>query len=123
MHDLLYDVLLGLLIVTAMLPMIRLIQGPTLADRAVAFDALAITTAGILALLSVRLNTDAYVESILILALLGFLGTLSIARFIERGQLILLGTNDDAIVADDAEGDPSLNQSSEPSAAGKDPRA
>ena len=88
-HIWVYDLLIAILAMSCVLPILRMKKGPTLADRAICFDNLVINTAGMLALISIRQQTDYFVEAILIMALLGFLGTLSIARFIERGQLIV----------------------------------
>jgi multicomponent Na+:H+ antiporter subunit F len=91
--ELLLKFMVAAMLLASLCPLYRLVVGRTLADRAVAFDALTINTAGLLALICIHMQTDAFVEAILILALMGFLGTLSIARFIERGQLITIDTD------------------------------
>jgi len=87
-YALAYELLIAAIALASVFPMWRLIIGPSLADRAIAFDALAILVAGILALFSIRIGTGVFIEAILILALLGFLGTLAVGRFIERGELL-----------------------------------
>jgi multisubunit Na+/H+ antiporter MnhF subunit len=65
----------------------RMIIGPKAADRAVAFDALAMIFIGIICVLSVRWESALYFDAVWILTLVGFLGSASIARYLERGRI------------------------------------
>jgi multisubunit Na+/H+ antiporter MnhF subunit len=73
----------------------RIIRGPTLADRAVGADVLAIQLVGLVAVLSVRQASAIFLDSILILTLLGFAGTVAVAQFIARPHMSVADDSDD----------------------------
>ncbi|MBE2179616.1 MAG: hypothetical protein IAE97_04015 [Chthoniobacterales bacterium] len=64
---------------------IRLVIGPTLADRVVAVDVLATMTIGALVIISVVTATPLLLDIALAIALVVFLGTIAMAMTIERG--------------------------------------
>ncbi|WKA59762.1 Na(+)/H(+) antiporter subunit F1 [Planococcus shenhongbingii] len=65
----------------------RLVKGPTVADRVVALDALGVALVSIVALLSLIIGTEFFLEIILLLSILSFIGTTAFAKFIERGVI------------------------------------
>ncbi|XKE95868.1 Na(+)/H(+) antiporter subunit F1 [Metaplanococcus flavidus] len=67
--------------------LVRLVKGPTVADRVVALDALGISLVSIIALLSLIIETEFFLEIILLLSILSFIGTAAFAKFIERGEI------------------------------------
>ena len=67
------------------LSFIRLVQGPTLADRVVAVDALATMAIGALVLIAVITGQGLLLDIALAIALVVFLGTIAMAITIERG--------------------------------------
>jgi multicomponent Na+:H+ antiporter subunit F len=67
------------------LSFIRLVQGPTLADRVVAVDALATMAIGALVLIAVITGQGLLLDIALAVALVVFLGTIAMAMTIERG--------------------------------------
>lgn len=67
---------------------IRLMRGPTIADRAVALDQIAVETVAIVLLYSMRVDDSVYLDAATVVALIGFLGTLAFARYIERGAKV-----------------------------------
>lgn len=66
----------------------RAIKGPTTPDRVVALDAIGISLAGLTALISIVLNTSAFLEVILVIGILAFIGTVAISKFLEKGEVI-----------------------------------
>lgn len=66
----------------------RLLRGPTLTDRVLAVDTLYINTVALVILLGLRLRSDLLFEAALLIALLGFVGTVALARFVARGDVI-----------------------------------
>lgn len=66
----------------------RLIKGPSVPDRVVALDAMGINLIAIMALASMLLNTTAYLEGILLLGILSFIGTVAFSKFLEKGEVI-----------------------------------
>lgn len=78
--------LVGLL-AGGLLCLYRMILGPKVADRAVAFDTLAMVFIGVICLLCIRWNSVLYFDAVWILAVVGFLGSTAIAKYLERGRI------------------------------------
>jgi multisubunit Na+/H+ antiporter MnhF subunit len=74
----------GGLIAAVFLCLIRLARGPTLMDRLLAFDMIAISAMGMLVLLSIQWRSPFYLELILVFSLLGFLNTVAFASYLHR---------------------------------------
>ncbi|CPO22355.1 putative monovalent cation/H+ antiporter subunit F [Staphylococcus aureus] len=68
--------------------LIRVILGPTLADRVIALDALGITLMAIIALFSVLTDTTFLFVILLLIGILAFLGTAAFAKFMDKGEII-----------------------------------
>lgn len=66
----------------------RLIKGPSTPDRVVALDAIGINLIALIALLSISLDTSAYLEAILLLAIVSFIGTTAFSKFLEKEDII-----------------------------------
>jgi len=72
---------LGLSILGALL---RVLWGPNLSDRVVALDLVAYLAMGFLATYAVLAGEETFIDVALVLGLLAFLGTVAVARYIER---------------------------------------
>lgn len=66
----------------------RLLVGPDVLDRVLALDTLYVNALGIVVLLGIRFGTDVFFEVALVIAMLGFVGTVITARFVARGDVI-----------------------------------
>jgi multicomponent K+:H+ antiporter subunit F len=66
----------------------RLLRGPDAVDRVLALDTLYINAVGLLVLTGVAYGKDLYYEAAVLIALLGFVGTVSLAKFLLRGDII-----------------------------------
>lgn len=66
----------------------RLLAGPSLPDRLLALDTLAINAVALVVLLGLRWQTGLLFEAALIIAMLGFVSTVAVARFITRGDVM-----------------------------------
>jgi len=66
----------------------RLLQGPSAADRILALDTLYINAVALLVLLGIALASTLYFEAALLIALMGFVGTVALSKFILRGDII-----------------------------------
>jgi multicomponent Na+:H+ antiporter subunit F len=73
------------LAVSALCATIRLLLGPTLADRAVALDLLGAICIGFVAAFALAVDEHMLVDVAVAIGLIGFLGTVAFARYIERG--------------------------------------
>jgi multisubunit Na+/H+ antiporter MnhF subunit len=88
MSPLFETLILGLLALTAIslaMTAMRLLIGPSIPDRAMAFDLVMIHVVALIALYAIIVDQDLLVDAVLIVAVLGFLGTVALARFIEKG--------------------------------------
>ena len=74
--------------VSQIMAMIRLVIGPDAGDRILALDTMVINAIGIVILLGVWQGTSIYFEVTLIIAMLGFVSTVALARFVLRGDII-----------------------------------
>ena len=70
------------------LSFLRLLKGPDATDRILALDTLYINAIAILVLLGIHLASPLYFEAALLIALLGFVGTVALAKFLLRGDII-----------------------------------
>lgn len=66
----------------------RLLRGPTAPDRLLALDTLYMNALALIVLLGLRWGTGLLFEAALIVALLGFVSTVALARFITRGDVV-----------------------------------
>jgi multicomponent Na+:H+ antiporter subunit F len=73
----------------AMLGLIyRVVKGPTTPDRVVALDAIGINLIAIIALVSIILRTHAFLDIILLIGILAFIGTVAFSKYLEKGVII-----------------------------------
>lgn len=68
--------------------MIRLVLGPSTGDRILALDTMVINALGLVILLGIHQGARIYFEVSLLIAMLGFVSTVALARFILRGDII-----------------------------------
>jgi multicomponent K+:H+ antiporter subunit F len=66
----------------------RLLLGPTKADRILALDTLYVDTVALLVLLGIHLRSNLYFEAALLIAMIGFVGTVALSKFLTRGDII-----------------------------------
>ncbi|GAF21787.1 MULTISPECIES: Na(+)/H(+) antiporter subunit F1 [Shouchella] len=66
----------------------RIIKGPSMPDRVVALDAIGVNLISVAAVVSIVLQTRAFLEVILIIGILAFISTIAFSKFIERGVII-----------------------------------
>ncbi|MCF7983534.1 MAG: K+/H+ antiporter subunit F [Thiohalocapsa sp.] len=66
----------------------RLVLGPDEPDRILALDTLYVNTVALLVLLGMQLGSNLYFEAALLIALFGFVGTVALAKFLTRGDII-----------------------------------
>lgn len=77
---------IGLITLACVAATYRMLAGPTEADRAIAGDLLLFAVVGLVALFGVRAASGFTFDIVLIVALIGFLGALSLARALTRGK-------------------------------------
>jgi multicomponent Na+:H+ antiporter subunit F len=78
-----FQILFGLLFLCCFMCIYRIARGPTAPDRTVAIDILGIVVVGFCALMSVRTGRDFYMNIAITWALLSFIGTIALAKYLE----------------------------------------
>jgi multicomponent Na+:H+ antiporter subunit F len=76
-------VTLGVALIVAF---IRLVKGPTMPDRIVAIDLFGVLVVGVIVVLAGQSGVRATLDAAIVIALVGFLGTIAYATYVERGD-------------------------------------
>ena len=66
----------------------RLLLGPSAPDRILALDTLAVNAIALLVLFGIAENSTVYFEAAILIALLGFVGTVALCKYLLRGDII-----------------------------------
>ncbi len=82
------DIALLAFSLAVLLSLWRLLRGPEITDRVLALDTLYINATALAILLGIRLSTVLLFEAALIIAMLGFVGTVALGRYLARGDVI-----------------------------------
>ena len=72
--------------VALLIALIRLVKGPTLPDRIVAMDLFGVIVVGLIVVLAGSSGVRATLDAAIVIALIGFLGTIAYATYVERGD-------------------------------------
>jgi len=78
----------GLVAAAVALTLWRLLLGPDKPDRILALDTLYINAIALLVLLGIHLNSSLYFEAALLIAMMGFVGTVALCKYLLRGDII-----------------------------------
>lgn len=68
--------------------LIRLIRGPDMPDRILALDTLYLNAIALLILFGMLLGSNLYFEAALLIAVIGFVGTVAVTKYLLRGNII-----------------------------------
>ncbi|MFL1454779.1 K+/H+ antiporter subunit F [Marinobacter sp. GN3S48] len=79
---------IAMVMLAALLNVYRLIKGPDAPDRVLALDTLYINAIALIILLGITLGTRMYLEAALLIAVMGFVGTVAMAKYLKRGSVI-----------------------------------
>jgi len=66
----------------------RLLRGPRAQDRVLALDTLYVNAMLLILIFGIRYATSLYFEAALVIAMLGFVSTVALAKFLLRGEVI-----------------------------------
>ncbi len=86
------SVAFALLLLSVVLVLVRLIRGPTLADRILALDLITTLSIALIATFAIRTGFTLYLDIAIALGLLGFLSTVALARYLLK-QAVTHGEN------------------------------
>jgi len=78
-------VLLG---IAVLLTVARLIRGPSVADRILALDTLSVEAIALIVLFGIWKGSGLYFEAALLIAVMGFVSTVALCKFLLRGDII-----------------------------------
>jgi multicomponent K+:H+ antiporter subunit F len=81
---------IAVLLVSAasVLSLIRLLIGPSIPDRILALDTLYVNTIALVVLFGLRQGSMLYFEAALLIAVLGFIGTIALSKYLLRGDIM-----------------------------------
>jgi len=82
------DFAFGALGIAIILCLWRLVHGPHAADRILALDTLYINALALLIVLGIRMERAVFFEAALLIALMGFVATVALARYLARREII-----------------------------------
>lgn len=88
MIEIALPVTIVLVTLAAILNVYRLIRGPHAPDRVLALDTLYINAIALIVLLGIVLGTRLYLEAALLIAVMGFVSTVALAKYLKRGSVI-----------------------------------
>jgi len=71
-----------------LLALLRLLRGPSVPDRILALDTLYVCAIALLVLFGMHLGTAVYFEAALIIAMLGFVGTVVLSKYVLRRDIV-----------------------------------
>jgi multicomponent K+:H+ antiporter subunit F len=78
----------GAVILALVLSLYRLVVGPSAPDRIVAGDTLYVNAIALLMLVGIRLSSDIFFEAALLIAMMGFVGTVAYAKHVSGRSVI-----------------------------------
>lgn len=78
----------ALMTAAQLLNLYRLLKGPTLLDRILALDTMYIDAIAMFILMGVYFRSAVYFEAALIIAVMGFIGTVATSKYLMRGDIL-----------------------------------
>lgn len=79
---------MALLGLAVLLNLLRLVKGPEMPDRVLALDTLYINGLALIMLLGVWLASDVFFEAALLIAVMGFISTVALGKYLLHGDII-----------------------------------
>lgn len=79
---------LVLVVVAMLMTLIRLLRGPDAVDRILALDTLYVNAVALLILFGIWLGSTINFEAALLIAVLGFIGTVALSKYLLRGDIV-----------------------------------
>lgn len=77
-----------MLTIAQLLNLYRLFKGPSLPDRILALDTIYINALALFLLLGIYFDSKLYFEAALIIAVMGFVGTVATSKYLMRGNIV-----------------------------------
>ncbi|MFC0049304.1 MULTISPECIES: K+/H+ antiporter subunit F [Rheinheimera] len=88
MFSLILIAVMSVIVFALLLNGLSLLRGPDLADRLLALDTMYINSIALLLVYGIYVSTQLYFEAALLIAMLGFVSTVAVCKFMLRGDII-----------------------------------
>ncbi|AVV33869.1 MAG: K+/H+ antiporter subunit F [Cobetia sp.] len=88
MLDIALWISIALFAASLVLNVFRLAIGPDLPDRILAVDTMYVNSIALIVLFGIQLNSKSYFEAALLIAMLGFVSTVAVCKYLLRGDII-----------------------------------
>ncbi|AXV64749.1 MULTISPECIES: K+/H+ antiporter subunit F [Pseudoalteromonas] len=88
MLDTVFLIVYAMIAISLLLNLWRLIAGPSVPDRILALDTMFINTIALIILYGMSMDTGLYFEAALLIAMLGFVSTVAVCKYLLRGDII-----------------------------------
>ena len=82
------SIALGCVALAMLLNLYRLLRGPSAPDRILALDTMVINAIALIILFGILEESGTYFEAALLLAMVGFVGTVAYTKFLLRGDIV-----------------------------------
>ncbi|BAP15563.1 MAG: cation:proton antiporter [Alcanivorax borkumensis] len=82
------SIALALITLAWVLNLYRLIIGPSLPDRVLALDTMYINSIALIVVYGIQVDSKLYFEAAMLIALIGFVSTIAVAKYVTRGDII-----------------------------------
>ena len=88
MLDIVIPICMALMGLAMVLNVARLVRGPSMPDRVLALDTLYINALALIVLFGIWLQSDLFFEAALLIAIMGFVGTVAVGKHMMHGEII-----------------------------------
>ena len=88
MIELVIPIALTMMSLALLLNLFRLLRGPEITDRILALDTMYINSIALIVLYGIQQGSDLIFEAAMLIAVMGFLGTVAVAKYLLRGDII-----------------------------------
>ncbi|MDD2973711.1 K+/H+ antiporter subunit F [Aliarcobacter skirrowii] len=88
MLELIIPIAFVMIAISIVLNIYRLVAGPSVADRILSLDTIYVNAIALLILLSIYLKNTLYFEAALLIAVMGFVGTVALSKYLLRGDIM-----------------------------------
>ena len=87
MNSLIFDILITFMVIAIIPCIYRVIKGPTIPDRVIAVDAMTTVIVVILGIYSYIQESAFFMDVALVLAIISFVGTVTISKYLDEGAV------------------------------------
>ena len=86
--DVALDIAIFVVGIASVLTLVRLLIGPSMSDRILALDTLYVNTIALVILFGLKQGSMLYFEAALLIAVMGFIGTIALSKYLLRGDIM-----------------------------------